>query len=110
MNAEALAASLIRGQPRNNSQHFFQESSRTLLESIFQVLKGDQVLKDDQDLSGIREFLAQACGKIHESLRGTRAYPLVDPQAHHHYRHLRTSLSAASLGLEVATGRDIRTR
>ena len=42
MDAEALAASLVRGQPRNSSEQFFQESSRTLLESIFTVLKGDQ--------------------------------------------------------------------
>jgi type IV secretory pathway TraG/TraD family ATPase VirD4 len=75
MDAEALAASLIRGQPRNNSEAFFQESSRTLLESIFQVLKGDQ------DLSGIGEFLAQSRGAIHKALEGTRAYPLVDPEA-----------------------------
>jgi type IV secretory pathway TraG/TraD family ATPase VirD4 len=75
MDSEALAASLIRGQPRNNSEAFFQESSRTLLESIFQVLKGDQ------DNRGIGEFLAQSRGKIHKALVGTAAYPLVDPEA-----------------------------
>jgi type IV secretory pathway TraG/TraD family ATPase VirD4 len=75
MDIEALAASLIRGQPRNNSEAFFQESSRTLLESIFQVLKGDQ------DSRGIGEFLAQSRAKIHKALVGTGAYPLVDPDA-----------------------------
>jgi type IV secretory pathway TraG/TraD family ATPase VirD4 len=75
MDIEALAASLIRGQPRNNSEAFFQESSRTLLESIFQVRKGDQ------DSRGIGEFLAQSRAKIHKALAGTGAYPLVDPEA-----------------------------
>jgi energy-coupling factor transporter ATP-binding protein EcfA2 len=75
MDAEALAASLIRGQPRNNSEAFFQESSRTLLESIFQVLK------DDQDVNGIGAFLAQSRRAIHKALEDTRAYPLVDPEA-----------------------------
>jgi hypothetical protein len=75
MDSEALAASLIRGQPRNNSEAFFQESSRTLLESVFHVLKGDQ------DTRAIGEFLAQSRRKIHQALAGTAAYPLVDPEA-----------------------------
>jgi len=76
MDAEALAASLIRGQPHNSSAQFFQESSRTLVESIFQLLK------EEQEPRGIATFLAQPRNEIHQALAGTRAYPLVDPQAH----------------------------
>src|SRR5208283_5585729 len=76
MDAEAMAASLIRSQARTPTEEFFRESSRTLIESIFQVVK------DREDARVITEFLALSRGEIQQGLTGTRAYPLVDPGAH----------------------------
>jgi energy-coupling factor transporter ATP-binding protein EcfA2 len=76
MDAEAMAASLIRGQARTPTEEFFRESSRTLIEGIFQVVK------DREDARVITDFLALSRGEIQQGLTGTRAYPLVDPGAH----------------------------
>jgi len=76
MDAEAMAASLIRGQARTPTEEFFRESSRTLLEAIFQVVTE----RDNSD--GITNFLAQSRSDIQKSLTGTRAFPLIDPGAH----------------------------
>jgi energy-coupling factor transporter ATP-binding protein EcfA2 len=76
MDAEAMASSLIRTQARNASEEFFRESGRTLIESIFAVVK------DRQHASAITDFLALPREDIQEQLKGTRAYPLIDPGAH----------------------------
>jgi type IV secretory pathway TraG/TraD family ATPase VirD4 len=76
MDTEAIASSLIRGQPRNSSEQFFQESSRTLIEGIFEVAKGSM------DARAIADFLARPRAEIHKALKGTRAFPLIDPEAH----------------------------
>jgi type IV secretory pathway TraG/TraD family ATPase VirD4 len=76
MDAEAMAASLIRTQAKNASEEFFRESGRTLLESIFSIVK------DRHHASCITDFLALSRDEIQERLKGTRAYPLIDPGAH----------------------------
>ncbi|HVN90987.1 MAG TPA: type IV secretion system DNA-binding domain-containing protein [Candidatus Binataceae bacterium] len=76
MDAEAMAASLIRNQARTPTEEFFRESSRTLLEGIFQVVK------ERRDARVITEFLALSRSAIQKELTGTRAYPLIDPGAH----------------------------
>jgi type IV secretory pathway TraG/TraD family ATPase VirD4 len=76
MDAEAMAASLIRTQARTASEEFFRESGRTLIEAIFQVVQ------DRTHAGGITDFLALPRADIQERLTGTRAYPLIDPGAH----------------------------
>jgi type IV secretory pathway TraG/TraD family ATPase VirD4 len=76
MDAEAMAASLIRTQARTASEEFFRESGRTLIEAIFQVVH------DRSHAGGIADFLALPRADIQERLTGTRAYPLIDPGAH----------------------------
>jgi hypothetical protein len=76
MDSEAIAASLIRGQARTPTEEFFRESSRTLIEAIFQVVQ------DRSHSGGITDFLALPRADIQKALRGTRAYPLIDPGAH----------------------------
>jgi len=76
MDSEAMAASLIRGQARTPTEEFFRESSRTLIEAIFQVVK------DRSHSGGITDFLAMPRADIQQALAGTRAYPLIDPGAH----------------------------
>ena len=76
MDSEAMAASLIRGQARTPTEEFFRQSSRTLIEAIFQVVK------DRSHSGGITEFLALPREEIQKALKGTQAYPLIDPGAH----------------------------
>jgi energy-coupling factor transporter ATP-binding protein EcfA2 len=76
MDAEAIASSLIRTQARNASEEFFRESARTLIESILAVVT------DRRHPSAITDFLALSREQIQEQLKGTRAYPLIDPGAH----------------------------
>ncbi len=72
MDREAMAASLIRDQPRTSTERFFFESGRTVVESLLQVIT-------DRDPTAINEFLALPREEVHQALRGTRAYALVDP-------------------------------
>ncbi|HEX4209818.1 MAG TPA: type IV secretion system DNA-binding domain-containing protein, partial [Candidatus Binataceae bacterium] len=76
MDAESMAASLIRTQAKNASEEFFRESGRTLLESIFNVVK------ERRHASTITDFLSLSREDIQQKLKGTRAYPLIDPGAH----------------------------
>src|SRR5712692_2523979 len=76
MDAEAMAASLICGQARTPTEEFFRESSRTLIEAIFQVVQ------ERGNSTGIANFLALPRAEIQKALIGTRAYPLIDPGAH----------------------------
>ena len=76
MDAEAMAASLIRRQPRTPTEAFFLNSGRTLIEAILETVQ-----QRDNSRS-IIEFLAQPREKMHAALKGTRAYQLLDPGAH----------------------------
>jgi type IV secretory pathway TraG/TraD family ATPase VirD4 len=76
MDSEAMAASLIRGQAKTPTEEFFRQSSRTLIEAIFQVVK------DRNNSDGITDFLALPREEIQQALKGTQAYPLIDPGAH----------------------------
>jgi type IV secretory pathway TraG/TraD family ATPase VirD4 len=67
---------LIRGQARTPTEEFFRESSRTLLEAMFEVAS------ERDHPGGIMSFLAQSRADIQKALTGTRAYPLIDPGAH----------------------------
>src|SRR5260370_36420644 len=76
MDAEALAASLVRVPARTANEIFFRDSGRTLATSIFEVLV------DDPDIQLLSDFLALPRDELHTRLAGTRAYAIVDPQAH----------------------------
>lgn len=76
VDAAAMAASIIRGQPRDTNQRFFLESTRTLIEEMLKVVA------DRDDASGLLTFVSQSPDEIHKQLDGTPAYALVDPQAH----------------------------
>ncbi len=76
MDAEALAASLVRVPARTANEIFFRDSGRTLATSIFEVLV------DDPDIRLLSDFLALPRDELHARLTGTRAYAIVDPQAH----------------------------
>jgi energy-coupling factor transporter ATP-binding protein EcfA2 len=75
VDAEALAASLIRGQTRNENERFFQESARTLIEALLEVVK------HRDDCSEIQEILARPRDQLQQRLAGTAAYVLIDPSA-----------------------------
>ncbi len=77
MDAEALAASLIRGIARSATERFFQDSSRTLLESMFHAARQG----DTAGSQGLIEFMEMTRQEMHSALQGTRAYPLIDPDA-----------------------------
>jgi energy-coupling factor transporter ATP-binding protein EcfA2 len=75
MDAEAMAASLIRSREGTPTDKFFQESARTLIESIFKRIK-------DRDTHAFIDFLSQPRPLLHKKLEGTDAYALIDPEAH----------------------------
>ena len=77
-DAAMLAASLIPEPARgyeSGSDHFFRQSSRTLLESLLQVATPREPYSIPKLLELDREKLKQA-------LSGTPAYSLIDPGAH----------------------------
>jgi Type IV secretion-system coupling protein DNA-binding domain len=76
VDAAAMAASLIRGRPRNESEKFFQDSTRTVAEAILHVAR------DDPDPDNLLKLVSLPRGELHEALKGTPAYALVDPEAH----------------------------
>jgi hypothetical protein len=76
MDVEAMAASLVRRQPRTPTEAFFLNSGRTLIEAILET-----VTERDNSRS-INEFLAQPRAAMHAALKDTRAYQLLDPGAH----------------------------
>ena len=75
VDAEALAASLIRGQTRNENERFFQESARTLIEALLEVVQ------HRDDCTELQEILALPRDKLQKRLAGTAAYVLIDPSA-----------------------------
>jgi len=77
-DAATLAASLTPEPPRgyeNGSDHFFRQSSRTLLESLLQVAAPREPQRIPKLLELSRDQLKQA-------LSGTPAFSLIDPGAH----------------------------
>jgi type IV secretory pathway TraG/TraD family ATPase VirD4 len=75
IDAEAMAASLVRGTPRTATEQFFQDSARTLIEAILEKAP------DRSHPSSITKFLGLPRAELHRRLEGTRAYPLIDPSA-----------------------------
>jgi hypothetical protein len=104
MDAEAMAASLVRGEPRNPTEKFFNESARTLIEAIFEKAT------DRRDPGSIADFLALPRGKIHEKLVDTRAYPLVDPHAAEQGTGIISVAANATKGFYHLPRRDQTTR
>jgi type IV secretory pathway TraG/TraD family ATPase VirD4 len=76
VDAAAMAASLIRGNPRADNERFFLTSTRTVIEAIFEKTR------DSGEVEDLLKFVAMERGKLHEALKGTPAYPLIDPEAH----------------------------
>jgi hypothetical protein len=77
-DAAMLAASLIPEPPRgyeSGSDHFFRQSSRTLLESLLQVV----TLGEPHSIPKLLELERT---KFKQALSGTPAYSLIDPGAH----------------------------
>jgi Type IV secretion-system coupling protein DNA-binding domain len=77
-DAATLEASLIPDPPRgfeSGSDHFFRQSSRTLLESQLQVA----TRHEPQSIPKLLELNRQ---QLKQALSGTPAYSLIDPGAH----------------------------
>jgi Type IV secretion-system coupling protein DNA-binding domain len=77
-DAATLAASLIPEPPRgyeSGSDHFFRQSSRTLLESLLQVAT-------PREPQSIPRLLELNRDQLKQALSGTPAYGLMDPGAH----------------------------
>src|SRR5262249_19305349 len=72
------AASLIRGKPRSNNEAFFQESTRTIIEAILFVVFLERQAPTVADLL---QFVDLPRDEMHQALKGTPAYPLIDPKA-----------------------------
>jgi hypothetical protein len=75
VDASAMAASLVRGKARDANQEFFLTSTRTVIESIFQVARAGNHGAD------LLKFIGMPRKDLHEALEGTPAYPLIDPKA-----------------------------
>jgi DNA helicase HerA-like ATPase len=77
-DAATLAASLIPEPPRgyeSGSDHFFRQSSRTLLESLLQIAA-------PREPQSILKLLELDRNKLKQAISGTPAYSLIDPGAH----------------------------
>jgi type IV secretory pathway TraG/TraD family ATPase VirD4 len=100
IDAEAMAASLIRSQARTPTEEFFRESGRTLIESAFTVIP------DRNDARSLLDFFSQPRLKIHQELAGTRAYPLIDPGAHEQGSGILATAANAIKSFYHLPGRD----
>jgi type IV secretory pathway TraG/TraD family ATPase VirD4 len=77
-DAATLAGSLIPEPPRayeSGSDHFFRQSSGTLLESLLQII----TRREPQSIPKLLELNRQ---QLKQALSGTPAYSLIDPGAH----------------------------
>ena len=77
-DAATLAAALIPDPPRgyeSGSDHFFRQSSRTLLESLLQVAA-------PREPQSIPRLLELSRDQLKQALSGTPAFSLIDPGAH----------------------------
>ena len=78
VDAAAIAASLIRGKPRSNNKAFFQESTRTIIEAILFVVF---LQRKTPTVAHLLQFVDLPRDEMHDALKGTPAYPLIDPKA-----------------------------
>ena len=78
VDAAAIAASLIRGKPRSNNEAFFQESTRTIIEAILFIVRLE---RKDPTVAHLLQFVDLPRDEMHKALKGTPAYPLIDPKA-----------------------------
>jgi hypothetical protein len=78
VDAAAIAASLIRGKPRSNNEAFFQESTRTIIEAILFVVF---LKRKAPTIAHLLQFVDLPRDEMHKELKGTPAYPLIDPKA-----------------------------
>jgi type IV secretory pathway TraG/TraD family ATPase VirD4 len=76
VDAAAMAASLIRGRPKDDGQRFFLESTRTVVEAILHVAR------NDPDPDSLLNLVSLPRPELHAILSGYPAYGLVDPDAH----------------------------
>lgn len=79
VDAAAIAASLIRGRPRSNNEAFFQESTRTIVEAILFVVFLERGA--NATVAHLLQFVDLPREDMHKRLKGTPAYPLIDPKA-----------------------------
>jgi type IV secretory pathway TraG/TraD family ATPase VirD4 len=76
VDAATMAASLIRGRPRSESEKFFQDSTRTVIEAILYVAR------NDADPDKLLKLVSLPRTDLHAALEHTPAYALIDPEAH----------------------------
>jgi type IV secretory pathway TraG/TraD family ATPase VirD4 len=76
MDATALAASIVRGLPRDDTQRYFRDNARALVRAMFEVIE------DRDDLTSFATFLAQPREQIRAQLDKTSAAAVIDPGAH----------------------------
>jgi type IV secretory pathway TraG/TraD family ATPase VirD4 len=79
IDAAALAASIIRGRPQNDTQEYFQRNARALVRGMFEAIP----VKDRDNLQVFADFLKQAREQLRDQLEKTKApAAIIDPDAH----------------------------
>lgn len=79
IDAAALAASIIRGRPQNDTQEYFQRNARALVRGMFEAIP----IKDRDNLEVFADFLKQTRDKLRAQLERTKApAAIIDPGAH----------------------------
>lgn len=79
IDAAALAASIIRGRPQNDTQDYFQRNARALVRGMFEAIP----VRDRDNLQVFADFLKQARDQVREQLERTKApAAIIDPDAH----------------------------
>src|SRR5215469_433491 len=76
VDAAAMAASLIRGKPKDDAQRFFLDSTRTVVEAILHIAR------DNSDPDALLSLVSLPRPELHKILKGHPAFGLVDPEAH----------------------------
>ena len=59
VDAAAMAASLIRGRPKTESERFFQDSTRTVVEAILHIAR------DDPDPNALLNLVSPPRDELH---------------------------------------------
>jgi type IV secretory pathway TraG/TraD family ATPase VirD4 len=79
IDAAALAASIIRGRPQNDTQDYFQRNARALVRGMFEAIP----VKDRDNLEVFADFLKQTRDQLRAQLERTKApAAIIDPGAH----------------------------
>jgi Type IV secretion-system coupling protein DNA-binding domain len=79
IDAAALAASIVRGRPINDTQEYFARNARALVRGMFEAIPA----KDRDDLEVFADFLKQTRDEIRTQLEHTSApAAVIDPGAH----------------------------